>query len=95
MSNPLHPEDGIVISRKWLEGEIKCLKEKVYLSDEQKLKGHAISDIFQIIISKSQPLKPVLEVAWDNGRAIGSILSHDKSSERFKESFLNNPIEIK
>lgn len=73
MSNPLHPDDGIIISRKWLEENLQ-------------------PDRAKRILENSQPLKPVLEVAWESGYVTGiALLDKDK----VKENFLNNPIEIK
>lgn len=101
MSITLHPSDGIVISKKWLEGEIARLSnlkpDEVRLPQKVYTQLHLLTHILQF---RSQPLKPVLEMALNHGILCGIAVSffddmrQTKEVERVKQEFLNNPIEL-
>ncbi|MGE9312869.1 hypothetical protein ACLOAU_14570 [Niabella sp. CJ426] len=98
MSNPLHPSDGIVISRKWLEAlligyDTEATLNRKLLDMKRLGKYKAKHEVILKVLENSQPLKPVLEVAWEDGFESG--LKKPESRELDKSTFLNNTIDIK
>ena len=85
------PEDGLVISREWLEKEIKEWTdyfERIGYKDGLEL------ELIDTVLKHSTPLTPIVEDAWGNGSACGYIYGDDDKLLKLKSLYLSQPIKL-
>jgi len=89
------PEDGIVISRGWLENEIASLKVHLENSLPEYAQGWKCRiQALEQLKSNTTPLTPIVEDAFSKGFCSGKNYDLIKREERLKD-YLSYPITIK
>lgn len=81
-------QKDIIVSREWLEDEIKYLRERVYFDEAGRNHGLATAVKFEHILKNSIPAEKLADASYDAGYVDGV------GPGKMKDHFLNSKIEI-